>query len=119
MQADSLPAELPGKPKQKRKLIEVESWVGTFHFYFKRTTLAAIEESEQIQRDWIKATAVILARDDYDFNQVGIGWGDDKWPDSANILKAESPRFTDGFGLRYESKREIKYDSVEASGVRS
>ena len=93
--------------------------MGTFHFYFKRITLAAIEESEQIQGDWIKATAVILARDEYDFDQVGIGWGDDEWPDSAYILKVESPWFTDGFGLRYESKREIKYDSIEAFGVRN
>ena len=29
----------------------------------------------------------------------------------------ESPRFTDGSGPRYESKREIKYDSTEVSGV--
>lgn len=36
---------------------------------------------------------------------------------SAFIQKFESPRFTDGFGMRYESNREMTYDSIEVFGM--
>ena len=61
-----------------RKPIEVESGVGRFHFHFKRITLPAIEESGQTQGAWLKAIAVTLARDTYDFGQIGIGGGGGK-----------------------------------------
>lgn len=35
-------------------------------------------ESGHIQGDWLKITTVILTRDDYDLDQVGIGGSADK-----------------------------------------
>lgn len=37
-----------------------------------------MEESGQIKKDWLKATSVILAKDDCALDQVGIGGGADK-----------------------------------------
>lgn len=36
---------------------------------------------------------------------------------SGYILTFESSRFTDGLDMRYESKREIKYESIEVFGM--
>lgn len=45
---------------------------------FKRILLAIIGESGQIQRDYLKATAVILARHDCGLDQIGSDGGGDK-----------------------------------------